>query len=80
MPSLTHPFASVPNPARDALSMSMEAPDALHAGVAGAPAGMAFGLPGGQVHLEMSLEGSLNIPVTTGYPPTPRVPLLGVCE
>ena len=49
----------------------MEARDALHGGVAGGPAGMAFGIPGGQVHVEMSVEGSLNIPVTAGSPPTP---------
>lgn len=56
VPSLTHPFASVPNPALEAMRGQESARQR--------PAeGMLFNVPGGQVHVEMSIEGPLEIPV-----------------
>lgn len=56
LPSLTHPFASIPNPARDALLMHEGQALPMPFPAEGGQGGMTVPIPGGQMHVEMSVE------------------------
>ena len=64
MPSLTQPFQATPAPARDALIMHEARNLALPFGAAGASSGITIPLPGGEMHVQMSLE---NVPLEVKY-------------